>query len=195
MPGNLNRLSNGADSRRDEVAMPTESKLRKFRGRTSVPGSPTVKPSIIVAVLAIGFATGCEAVFSGEGGGEVMATIDFSRGYPSPDTAAVRAPDTVGVRQSFPVTMRTYSGCLLEEGRTKSEVNGLSAEVTPFMRTVPGVNCPDFLRVTDRIAYLRFTSRGVGTVTVFGLNDITYPSFGSTRRADTIHVKRTVVVR
>lgn len=153
-----------------------------------------MKP-VIAAVFAAGFATGCEAVFSGEESGEVMATIDFSGGAPSPDTAVVRAPDTVGVRQSFPVTVRTYYGCLLEEGRTQIEVNGLSAEVTPFMRTIPGVNCPDFLRATDRIAYLRFASPGVGTVTVFGLNDITYPSFGSSRRADTIHVERTVVVR
>ncbi len=63
------------------------------------------------------------------------------------------------------------------------------------MRTMPGVNCADFLRVTDRIAYLRFTAPGVGTVTVFGLNDITYPAFGSNRQADTIRVERTVVVR
>jgi len=150
---------------------------------------------VMAAVFAAGIATGCEAVFSGAESGEVMATIDFSRGAPSPDTAVVRAPDTVGVRQAFPVTMRTYSGCLLEEGRTQIEVNGLNAEVTPFMRTIPGVNCPDFLRVTDRIAHLRFTSPGVGTVTVFGLNDITYPSFGSRRQADTIRVERTVVVR
>ena len=150
--------------------------------------------TIIVAVLAAGFMIGCDAIFLA-GEGEVMATIDFSRGAPSSDTAFVRTPDTVGVRQSFPVTIRVFSGCLLEEGRTQIAVAGLRAEVTPFMRTIPGANCPDFLRVTDRIAHLRFTSPGVGTVTVFGLNDITYPSFGSSRRADTIHVERTVVVR
>ena len=151
--------------------------------------------TIIVAVLAAGFVIGCNAAFFGEGEGEVLATIDFSRGAPSPDTAWVRAPDTVGVGQSFPVTIRVFSGCRLEEGRTRIDVAGLRAEVTPFMRTIPGVNCPGFLRVRDRIAYLRFTSPGVGTVTVFGLNAITYPSFGSSRRADTIHVERTVVVR
>lgn len=150
---------------------------------------------IMVVVFAAGFATGCAAVFSGEESGEVMATIDFSRGAPSSDTAVVRTPDTVGVRQSFPVTVRIYSGCLLEEGRTRIEVSGLRAEVTPFMRTIPGVNCPDFLRVTDRVVSLRFASPGVGTVTVFGLNDITYPSFGSSPQADTIRVERTVVVR
>ena len=175
--------------------MRTESTLRRSRARRSLPGLITVNPWIMVAVLAAGSTTGCEAVFSGEEEGEVMATIDFSHGHPSPDTAVVRAPDTVGVRQSFPVTMRTYSSCLLEEGRTQIDVNGLRAEVTPFMRTLPGVNCADFLRVTDRIAYLRFTSPGVGTVTVFGLNDITYPAFGSNRQADTIRVERTVVVR
>lgn len=63
------------------------------------------------------------------------------------------------------------------------------------MRTMPGVSCHDALRVTDRIVYLRFTSPGVGTLTVFGLNEITYPAFGSNRQADTIRVARTVVVR
>lgn len=149
---------------------------------------------MMVAVLTAGFTTGCETVFSGEEG-EVMATIDFSRGGPSPDTIVVRAPDTIGVRQSFPVTIRTYSGCLLDDGRTQIDVRGLRAEVTPFMRTIPGRNCADFLRVKDRVVHTRFTSRGVGTVTVFGLNDITYPSFGSDSRADTIRVERTVVVR
>ncbi len=175
--------------------MRTESTLWRSRARRSVPGLMTVKPWIVMAVLAAGFATGCEAVFSGEGEGEVMATIDFSRGAPSSDTAVVRAPETVGVRQSFPVTIRTYSGCLLEEGRTQIDVRGLTAEVTPFMRTIPGVNCPGFLRITDRIVHLRFTSPGVGAVTVFGLNDITYPSFGSNRQADTVRVERSVVVR
>ena len=179
--------------------MRTESTLWRSRAWRSVRGLITVNPWIMVAGLAFGSTTGCEAVFSGEEEGEVMATIDFSHGHPSPDTAVVRTLDTVGVRQSFPVTIRTYSGCLLEEGRTQIDVDGLRAEVTPFMRTMPGtmpgVSCPDFLRITDRIAYLRFTSPGVGTVTVFGLNDITYPARGSNRQADTIRVERTVVVR
>ena len=172
--------------------MRTESTLWRLRAWRSLPSFVNVKRWMMVAVLTACFTTGCEALFSGEEEGEVMATIDFSRGGLSPDTIMVRAPDTIGVSQSFPVTIRTYYGCLLEEGRTRIDVRSLRAEVTPFMRTIPGRNCATGLRAKDRTVHMRFTSRGVGTVTVFGLNDITYPSFGS---ADTIRVERTVVVR
>lgn len=170
----------------------------RSRAWWSAPSPITVNPWIAMALLAAGFATGCETIFSGEEEGEVMATIDFSRGAPSPDTVVVLVPDTVGAGQSFPVTIRTYYGCLLEEGRTQIDVHGPRLDVTPYMRTISrktGEICPDFLGIADRIVHLRFTSSGVGTVTVFGLNDITYPSFGSARQADTIRVERSVVVR
>lgn len=84
--------------------MRTQPTPCRFRAWRAAPGPITVNPRIVMALLAAGFATGCEAIFSGE-------------------------------------------------------------------------------------------EEGVGTVTVFGLNDITYPSFGSARRADTIRVERSVVVR
>ncbi|WP_420635044.1 hypothetical protein [Candidatus Palauibacter sp.] len=148
-----------------------------------------MKRIALPAVLAAGLMIGCGDLFGPDD--EVVAAIVLARGGWTYDTVAVETPDTVNVNQSFPVMIQTYHGCLLEEGRTQIDIRVLRATIIPYKRYFGPGNCPDYLFVPTRTVYMRFKSRGIGTVTVIGLTAIKYPG----EQADTIRVARTVVVK
>lgn len=142
----------------------------------------------LVAVAAVGLMTGCGELLDPDDE-EVVAAILVPTGGPL-DTIRISVPDTVTVHKSFPVTIRTYHGCLLKEGRTQIDIGDLRATIVPYQHYFGPGNCPDFLAERDRTVYVRFKLRGVGSVMVVGLGAIKHPG----EQADTIRVVRTVVV-
>ncbi|WP_419167878.1 hypothetical protein [Candidatus Palauibacter sp.] len=140
----------------------------------------------LIVVTAVGFMVGCSDLFDPDD--EVVAAIVIPTGV---DTIRISVPDTVTVWKSFPVTIRTYHGCLLEKGRTQVDIRDLRATIVPYQRYFGPGNCPDFLAECDRTVYVRFKSRGLGSVTVIGLGAIKHPG----EQTDTIRVVRTVVVK
>ncbi|WP_420462465.1 hypothetical protein [Candidatus Palauibacter sp.] len=144
---------------------------------------------ILVAVTAAGLLIACGDSL-GPNNDEVVAALTFEV-IEEFDTPEVFVPDTVRMHQQFPVVIRTYHGCRLEEGRSAVETDGLRATIIPYKSFLPSPNCPDFLAVPRRYVYMQFDERGLGTVTVIGLSTIRYPG----EQADTILVMRRVVVR
>ncbi|WP_423928229.1 hypothetical protein [Candidatus Palauibacter sp.] len=149
---------------------------------------------IVAIALAAGLTAGCGELFR-PGDEEVMAALVMAgSGWPY-DTSAVTTPDTVNVNELFPVTVQTYHTCLLEEGRTRIDVDGLHATITPYKRYFGPGSCPDFLAAPIRTVDLHFAAPGIARVTVVGLDGIRYPYEQRENPANVIHVSRKVVVR
>lgn len=140
-------------------------------------------------IVAISLLVSC-GIPLGPGDDEVVAALqhDASDEF----TIQILVPDTVHVHRSFPVSLTTYHGCRLEEGRTAMVVVGLQAMIVPYKRFLgSSVNCADFIAAPRRRVDMQFDETGIGTVTVVGLRSAKYPG----EQADTIRVSRSVVVR
>lgn len=149
---------------------------------------------IVAIALAAGLTTGCGELFTPDDEEVMAALVMAGAGWPY-DTVAVTTPDTVHVNELFPVTVQTYHICLLEEGGTRIDVDGLHTTITPYKRYFGPGSCPDFLATPTRTVNLHFDAPGIARVTVVGLDGIRYPQEQDENPANVIYVSRKIVVR
>lgn len=147
---------------------------------------------VLLVIVAGAIVIGCGDLFGPDD--EVMAAIVLAEyGWPE-NVPDVRAPDTVFVDQWFQVQIQTYRGCLLEDGRTDLELRNLRAEIIPYMRYIGPGNCPDVLHGPIRTVRLRFSSSGLASVKVVGLDAIRFPSQQEQNPANEVRVVRQIMV-
>jgi len=138
-------------------------------------------PSLVL-VTALCSASACD-ILGKQGFSDLGTIVSFG------DTAEITMPDSVGVSESFSVSIETFGGgCTQEVDRTELEIQGMVAQITPWDWNSGALDCPADMRFLHHEVHLSFDQPGTATIHVIGREEAVQ---GSTE----IQLARQVLIR
>jgi len=133
-------------------------------------------------MVALSTVTACD-IWGRQGFTDLGTIISFG------DTAEITMPDSVGVGESFSVSIETFGGgCTQEVDRTELEIQGMVAQVTPWDWNSGALDCPADVQFLHHEVKLSFDQPGTATIHLIGREE-------TVQRATEIQLARQVLIR